>query len=268
MKGQVFFVTGAASGIGHCVATRLIAQNAKVALADIQFDTLRMQFDVSPTVQLHGLDVTDPTQWQEALTATVAAYGRIDVVLNIAGVLYPNWIHAAPLSEIDRQVDINIKGVMYGTQLASKLMMEQGAGHIINVASMAGMAPVPGIGIYSATKFAVRGFTLAAAMELQEHGIAVTAISPTLVDTPMLDAQIEREEAAVSFVGGTNTLTPDDVADGIFKALRTKRTEICIRNAFLPKLATVFPGLNGLMRKAAAALGDRNRRRMLAKRNP
>ncbi len=266
MEGKVFFVTGAASGIGHCVATRLIAQHAKVALADIQFEQLRSQFTVSPTVQLHGLNVTDPIQWQEALTATVAAYGRIDVVLNIAGVLYPNWIHAAPLSEIDRQVDINIKGVMYGTQLASKLMIEQGFGHIINVASMAGMAPVPGIGIYSATKFAVRGFTLAAAMELRDYGIAVTVISPTLVNTPMLAVQLDREETAVSFVGGTNTLTPDDVADGIFKAVRTKRTEICIRNAFLPKIATVFPGLNGLMHKVASTLGDRNRKRMLAKR--
>src|SRR5205085_5137897 len=131
----------------------------------------------------------------------VTTYGRVDVLMNVAGYLLPGYIHETSADQIERHMDINAKGLMLGTQAAARVMVRQGQGHIINIASMAALAPVPGLCCYSASKYAVRAFSLAVAQELRPHGVYVTAVCPDAVQTPMLDLQVDYQEAAMTFSG-------------------------------------------------------------------
>src|SRR4030095_1574525 len=105
------------------------------------------------------LDVTDPKSWQAALERVRTMWGELDVLYNIAGYLAPGWAAEVRLEDIGRHLDINVKGVMYGTRLAAEMMLAQRHGHIVNIGSMAAYVPVPGLSLYSASKFAVRAFS-------------------------------------------------------------------------------------------------------------
>src|SRR5262249_40428921 len=144
-------------------------------------------------VRLRRLDVRDVADWERAIDEAVAAFGRIDVAMNIAGYLMAGWAHEASPEIVDCHLDINVKGVIFGTQAAARQMLKQnkgqGSGHIINIASMSALAPIPGIAIYTASKYAVRAFSLAVAQELRPHNIYVTAINPDAVRTPLLTPQ-------------------------------------------------------------------------------
>src|SRR5690606_20076022 len=126
---------------------------------------------------------------QVLLGEIIASHGSLDLLLNVAGVLRPGHVHVLSAGEIDLHLDVNAKGVMYGTQAAAREMVRHGGGQIINIASMAALAPIPGIALYSASKFAVRAFSLAVAYELAPHNVRVSVICPDAVSTPMLDLQ-------------------------------------------------------------------------------
>lgn len=209
-----------------------------------------------------ALDVTDADAWERALSEAVARFNSIDVHMNIAGYLKPGHFQDMPAQEVHRHLDINVKGVMFGTQVASRLMIKQGYGHIINIASMAGLAPIPGLAFYSASKFAVRSFSLAAAFELRPHNVFVTAICPDGVKTPMLDVQQSHEESALTF-SGPRILTVQDIEYAILhRALHRKPLEIYIplSRGFLARLGDLFPRLGFLL---IPILSKRGRKRQL-----
>ena len=140
----------------------------------------------------------------------------------------------------DFVIDINLKGTIYGTKLVSEQMVKQKSGHIINIASMAGISPVSGLNLYSTSKFGVRGFTLSIANELQEHNVAVTVVCPDLVDTPMLTLQLDYPEAALTF-SGSRHLTVEEIGQVILdQGLKKKKLEI------------VYPAGRGLTAKIAS----------------
>lgn len=218
-------ITGAASGIGFALARRLLEQGHRVCACDINPDAMSaLNTFTTPTDQLvvKTLDVRDASAWQALITELVALWGRVDVLANVAGVLRDNWAHEASESEVHWQIDINVKGVMFGCQAVLPHMLAAGQGHIINIASLAGLSPVPGLSIYSASKFAVRGYTLGIAMELADKGIAVTAVCPDAVQTPMLDIQKGREQAALTF-SGPRALSAEEVVDAIVGPVWNKR---------------------------------------------
>src|SRR5262249_26511003 len=152
-------------------------------------------------VLLCKLDVRREDDWDRAMDAAATAFGGIDVVLNIAGALRPGYVHELAAQDIDLHLDVNVKGVVLGTRAAARRMIPAHKGHIINFGSLASLVPVPGLSLYSASKFAVRGFSLAAANELARYGIAVTVVLPDAVATPMLDLQVDYDEAAMTFSG-------------------------------------------------------------------
>ncbi len=246
MKGhdmsKVTIITGAANGIGLNLANDLLRQQAyTLILCDIDLAKLTSEFADSRAV-CYRLDVTDAVGWQALIESIVAEHGRLDLICNIAGIIEPAWIEESTMDSLDRHIDINVKGVLYGTKLASEQMVRQGNGHIINIASLAGIAITPGISLYGASKHAVRGFTLTLAAELRDKGVAVTCICPGLVDTGMLHAQIDRPEGAISFTTG-KPLTTQQVSDAIQKAIAKRPVEICLPNPFFAKLVNLFPGL-------------------------
>lgn len=249
MKGQCCFVTGASSGIGAELVRGLLQRGASVTAADINLAGMEQLRSLAQAGQLRcvSLDVRDPVLWQHCLAETEQEQGPLSVLMNVAGVINPGYIADFSPEDVHRQLDVNAKGVIFGTQAAARLMLARGAGQIINFASLAGVAPVPGLALYSASKFAVRGYSLAAAFELRERGVKVTVICPDAVQTPMLDQQISREEAALTFSGKAKPLTVADVAHAVFEvALPKAPLEICLPTSrgIMAKLASAFPSAN------------------------
>lgn len=241
------FVTGSASGIGLHVTDRLLAAGHRVWATDLQLQSLQTTGATrgwsESLVTYRGLDVVDEPVWKSTYEEAVQTLGAIDVHLNIAGYLRPGWVHEITSADVHRHFDINVKGVVFGTQLAAQHMLTRGRGHILNIASLAGLSPIPGLGLYSASKFAVRAFSVAAALELKDRGVAVTTICPDAVQTPMLDLQVAHEEASLTF-SGNRALTVEDVGDAVFKALRKRPIEVHLprHRAWLAKAANLLPG--------------------------
>lgn len=246
---QVYFITGSASGIGRHLAHVLQAQGACIYAADLNFAALKQAaLELSwpeERVQLAQLNVTKFEEWQRAMDHAVRLFGRVDVTMNIAGLLLASWAECTPLAEIDAQVDVNVKGVIYGTRVSAEVMVRQGHGHIINIASIAGLVPVPGMAVYCATKYAVRGYSLAAALELRPKGVYVTAVCPSTVETPMLDRQVEND-AAEMFFSGHSILTLQDIEEAVIhRALRHKPYEVHVPRVkiWIIRWVDVFPFL-------------------------
>jgi 3-oxoacyl-[acyl-carrier protein] reductase len=239
-------VTGAASGIGRCATEALLARGHRVLATDIDEAALeRLRGARGDELLIQRLDVTHPDDWVRVLDRAVEAWGRVDAVFNIAGYLTPGYAHEVRLEDVDRHFDINTKGVIYGTRLAAERMVAQGEGHIVNIASMAAFAPIPGLALYSASKFAVRAFSLAAAFELRERGVAVTVVCPDAVATPMLDKQKDYEEAALTFTA-PRVLTPEEVAEELAGNVLEKRPlEVAMPKSrkWLARVMDAFPDL-------------------------
>ena len=257
-------VTGAASGIGRHVAGRMIARGHRVLALDCDEQALHAAAQTWQTaaatndgrVRLRRFDVRRADDWAEVLDEAASLWGRIDVLLNIAGIVRPTYVHRATPQDIADQMNVNALGMMYGTQAAAARMVEQGGGHIVNVASLAGIAPIPGIGLYTASKFAVRGFSLAAAMELRPLGVHVTVICPDAVRTPMLDLETHYEEAALAF-SSSRPLEVEEVGRAIEHALERRPMEITLprTRGWLAKLSSHLPALGGLLLPRLRAKG-------------
>lgn len=262
---RVFLVTGCASGIGRNLADALVAAGARVVATDCEIDALRAHADVqgwpSNRTETRELDVTDARAWSQAVAVTRERFGRVDVLANVAGYLLPGWVHELDEDAVRRHFEVNLEGVVFGMRAVAPVMMEQNVGHIINVASMAALAPIPGLSLYSASKYAVRAFSLAAAQELRPSGVKVTVVCPDAVRTPMLDLQRDHEQATLTF-SGSRVLEPAEVTDAILgPVLSHAPLEVFLpaRRGWMARVADLFP-------QTAFALGPLLRRRGRARR--
>ncbi|MBX7165047.1 MAG: SDR family oxidoreductase [Pirellulales bacterium] len=260
-ESQVVMLTGAASGIGRYLAGELVARGDRLLACDIAAEPLAQLTARWPADRVlpQVLDVRDPGAWRAAIDRVVERWGRLDVLLNVAGIIQPGLVHETAPPDIDWHIDVNAKGVMYGTQAAAAVMVRQGAGHIVNIASMAALAPIPGIAFYCASKWAVRGFTLAVAQELRPRGVKVSVICPDAVQTPMLDKQLDFPEAAMTF-STSHPLTAEDVGRAVLdRALRRGQLEIVLpaSRGYLAKLSSMFPSLIGLVQPGILKQGQK-----------
>ncbi len=262
------FVTGCASGIGRHLADALLDAGHRLWATDIAIENLRTHAASrgwpSDRSVCAELDVSDANAWQRCYAAAIAHFGDLDLHINVAGYLQPGWIDSISLAEIDRHIDVNIRGVAYGTALAARHMCARGRGQIINVASLAGIAAIPGIAIYSATKHAVRGLSLAAAAELQERGIKVTTVSPDAVQTPMLDLQVGDDAAALTFSGGRPLRTEEVVQAILGDAMRNQSLEVALPRgrAWLARIAGLFPASTRLLQRRLQRRGAATQARL------
>ena len=265
---KVCLITGCSSGIGKQLATdaylrgyTLIATDIDpIALANLSHE---QQWD-SQRSHYYTLDVCNIADWERVMQDVVARFGRIDILMNVAGVLMGGYVYEpCPLRETDLHLNVNIKGVIYGCYTAAKYMVAQRNGHIINIASLAGLAPVPGLSVYTATKYAVRGYSLAIASELREHNVYVTAICPDAVATPMLDRQVDMPQAVLAFSG--TPLQTAQISKLIFEYAIPKRPlEALIPQwrGIISKITTVFPILGIWIKKPFVNIGRKNQSRM------
>lgn len=197
LEGKVAVITGASSGLGRSMADRFADQGvAGIVVADVQEQareggptTVELVSDRTRALFV-SCDVSKPDQI-EAAVAAAAELGPLDVMVNNAGIVFPNRILDTDEAAFDRMSDVNVKGVFFGTRFAARAMAEAGrAGSIVNVSSMAGTQGAAGMSLYSMSKGAVRLFTYAAAGELGSKGIRVNAIHPGITETEMLKQDI------------------------------------------------------------------------------
>lgn len=247
LRGKACVLTGCGSGIGKHMMGVLHAAGARVFATDVAEGPLAEAVTAlggpSENLRTQVLDVRDAAQWESVLHNAHGAFGRVDILLNIAGISHSAYIHEADPVWLAHHVDINLKGVMFGTHYAAKIMVAQRAGHIVNIASLAGLCPVPGMSAYSASKFGVRGFSISVADELRAHNVFVTAICPDAVATPMLDHEALEPEAALSF-SGNRILTVQDVEHAILHgALGKRKQEVILPRSMagLARLVTAWP---------------------------
>lgn len=270
-REQVMVLTGAAGGIGHHLATCLYARGHRLWLTDLDLSALRTAaqksgLDDDQRVCMSALDVRDPHAWNHLAQCVIERFGRIDVLFNIAGVMRAEPITEASDASVDLHFDINAKGAVHGTRAVAKLMIKQGDGHIVNLSSLMGIAALPGFALYSASKHAVRGFSIATALELRPFGVAVTVVCPDAVQTSMLDAQLDSDAARIAF-SGPSPLTKEEITDAILdQALPDRPLEITIApkrsgRALLCKVVGFAPSLAVPLEPIFSSLGDYVQRR-------
>jgi NADP-dependent 3-hydroxy acid dehydrogenase YdfG len=192
LEGRVAIVTGASSGIGEAVAKELAGAGAKVVVGARRVPRLEALVEAigaNGGVAVHRrTDVAERGDLDELARLAVERFGQVDILVNNAGVMPLSPVAELRVDDWERMVDVNVKGVLYGIAAVLPGMLEKGAGHIVNVGSVAGRRPFPGGAVYSATKFAVRSLTWGMQLELSAAcGIRLTDIQPGVVDTELLE---------------------------------------------------------------------------------
>ncbi|MEL6909349.1 MAG: SDR family oxidoreductase [Cyanobacteria bacterium J06629_2] len=198
IENKVVIITGASSGLGEAAARRLAQQGAKLMLAARREERLQELVEeigkAGGTAKYQITDVTDRAQVEALAKETKQAYGRLDVLINNAGLMPLSPLAANKVDEWEQMVDVNIKGVLYGVSAVMPIMLEQESGHIINISSVAGHKVFAGGTVYCATKFAVKAISEGIRME-SDGKIRSTNISPGAVATE-LTSTISHQETA------------------------------------------------------------------------
>jgi NADP-dependent 3-hydroxy acid dehydrogenase YdfG len=197
ISGKVIVITGASSGMGAAAARHLAAKGASVVLGARRADrieTLAVEIaKVGGKAVAVSADVTKRDDVRKLVDTAAQTFGRIDVLLNNAGVMPLSPLERLKVDEWDQMIDVNVKGVLYGIAAALPYMKAQKSGHVINVASVAGHKLFAGSAVYSATKFAVRALSDGLRQEMAAYNIRTTIISPGAVKTELLEHISEKD---------------------------------------------------------------------------
>jgi 3alpha(or 20beta)-hydroxysteroid dehydrogenase len=186
LDGKVALISGAARGQGEAEARLFAAEGARVVLGDVLDDLgEKVAIDIGDAAAYQHLDVTDSAEWSSAVALAVGNFGRLDVLVNNAGILRLGTVADQPLDEYMAVINVNQVGCFLGMKAAIPALKAAGGGVIINTSSTSGFIGMPGLGAYTASKFAVRGMTKCAAMELGHFGIRVNSVHPGGIDTEM-----------------------------------------------------------------------------------
>ena len=245
ISGKAAFITGGASGLGLAMAQSLAGAGMKVAIADVQEDALASAHEAftesNAEVITLKVDVTDRQALEAAADEAEAAFGRIHVVCNNAGVAASGNIKDHSFQDWDWLMGVNLEGVINGIQVFTNRILSHGeGGHIVNTASMAGLLPIAALSIYNTTKFAVVGLSEAIAQDLAEFNVGVSVLCPGFVNTNIYTSERNRpstfggEEASsfnlpenssqgVSFDG---MIEPSMVGDMVLHAIQTNELYI------------------------------------------
>lgn len=197
IENKVIVIVGASSGLGEALARRLQKDGAKLVLGARRLDRLvklaeELKLDKDTVMKT---DVTDPKQVQALVDRAVSHYGKIDVIVNNAGLMPHSLLERRKFDDWNAMIDVNLKGVLYGIAAALPYMKEQQSGHIINTSSVAGHKVRPGSAVYAATKTAVRVISEGLRQEVKPYNIRTTIISPGAVTSELADSITEPDVA-------------------------------------------------------------------------
>lgn len=237
--GAVAIITGGASGIGRALSEALGRSGASIVLADRQ---VALAQEVAAGIQERGgqasaveLDVTDFTAVDQFVQATVQAQGRLDYMFNNAGIAIGGEVRVCQIEDWDSVLNVNLHGVVNGVQAAYPVMLNQGYGHIINTASMAGLLPMPAAVSYATTKHAVVGLSKSLRVEAASYGIRVSVLCPGFIRTPILhggkygkNLQPMPPEVQEKFIRQYRPMDPAVFAEKVLDALARNKALIIV----------------------------------------
>lgn len=190
LEGKVCLITGAGQGIGEATALKFAREGAVVVACDLKPEQVEAVAQAcraaGAQAEGHVMDVTDRAQVDAVVAGVLAAHGRIDVLVNNAGITQDARLQKMTLEQFDRVIDVNLRGVFHCSQAVSNQMVSQGSGVILNASSVVGLYGNFGQTNYAATKFGVIGFTKTWARELSPKGVRVNAVAPGFIKTPMI----------------------------------------------------------------------------------
>lgn len=221
--GRVVVITGAARGIGYATATALLARGARVVIGDRDVAALDEAVDrLGRMGQVSGfsLDVSEAESFAEFLASARAAAGDIDVLINNAGVMPVGAFLDQTDRAIDTAIDVNLRGVINGCRLVLPDMVARGRGHVVNIASLAGLVPVPGQVVYAGTKFAVVGMSSAMADEFVGAGVQVSVVMPPFTRTDLITGTKENF--------ASKPIEPAVIANAIVRTLDKPKTHVVV----------------------------------------
>ena len=260
---KAIFITGGGSGIGRAIAQRFASEGWFVGLGDVNAAGMAETQTLLPEGQssAHRFDVTDPAQWDRVLADfTAQRGGRLDMLANNAGLPSGGPLAEVTLEELDRLIDVNLKGVFYGAKAAYPLLKAAAPGScLLNTASAAALYGMANQSVYGATKAAVRSLTESLEAEWAEDGIVVRSLMPSFIDTPLLDAPPNRarntpiRDAVVA--AGLEFTPVEVVADEAWRARSEPRVHRVIGKT-AKKLRRVAKWMPGLLRKRARLLRE------------
>jgi NADP-dependent 3-hydroxy acid dehydrogenase YdfG len=219
IQGKVVMITGASSGLGEACARRLAQHGARLVLAARRTDRLaRLAEEFGENTLWAAADVTKLEELEALATAARERFGRIDVLINNAGIMPISMLAQGCVDDWSRMIDVNIKGVLYGIHAVLGGMLSQGSGHIINISSVAGLTVGPGSAVYSGTKFAVRAISEGLRQECVGK-VRVTTICPGLVSSELTESitvPAFKERAQKLYEGA---ISADAIADAVVYAI-------------------------------------------------
>jgi len=262
MKDKVIIITGAASGIGAETAKLLANEGAKLVVADIHEEALLRCVTglraIHDDVVAVPIDVSIRDSWESVVHAAINAFEKIDILINCAGIACPDPHAVIPEESMRRHIDVNLTGAMLGTHVMLRYFLRQERGHIIHIASLAALAPLPNEAAYTASKFGLRGFCLAVDLELRKSPVNISIICPDAVNTPMLVHEAMNGVSSLVFSG--TVLQPETITRAVYKTILKPRREVLVPGyrGWLCKLACVAPGLLSLLFPIMDRLGKRN----------
>jgi len=268
-QDKVAVITGAVGGIGKVTAFQLATNGYKVVLADINRGALKQieseLVNMKLVVAATEVDVSNLNSWENLLAFSVERFGHVDILINCAGIIDPGPITELSAERLRRQIDVNLLGTVYAAKVLLPYFLSQKYGHMIFTGSLGGIVPMPHEAVYSASKFGVRGFCQALAVELRGTPIKVSVIMPDSVATSQLTQEALRHGSAVSFLG--TPLSPKDVARAIIRTVGRRRVEVYVTplRGFLSKAMTISSSVFGLIYPILEKYGNWQRKEYLRK---
>ncbi|GAA0956920.1 SDR family oxidoreductase [Actinocorallia libanotica] len=236
LAGRVALISGAASGMGAAHARAFVAEGAQVVLGDITDEPgLKLAAELGDAAAYVHLDVTVAEEWDAAVKTAVERFGKLNVLVNNAGILDGGPLGAYTEQQWRRILDINLTGAFLGLTAARDALAESRPSSVINVSSAAGMEGVAGMHGYTASKWGLRGLTKSAALELAEHGVRVNSLHPGAVMTPMIAG--EAAEAGVTEIDrNQNSLkrlaAPEEISN-LMVFLASEESSFCTGSEFI-----------------------------------
>jgi len=219
--GAVAIVSGGGAGIGAALAAALTARGAQVVVCDVDEDRARSPVGRGEALEGHCVDVTDADAYPRFIDDVAARFGRLDYVFNNAGVSVTGDARDLELAHWKRVLDVNLYGVVHGTHAAYRVMTRQGSGHIVNIASLAGLIPFPTNAPYAASKHAVVGLSLSLRAEGEALGVRISAVCPGFIqsnifrDTPFVNVAKEAILKGVPFKPIDTDVAARQILDGV-----------------------------------------------------